>query len=704
MPSNSIGHITRWSFARALHIAAVVVALGSHAIAGSSGSGESAKAFRILVDERAQSNRNVASGSDTIGPVKSIAEAIALAREMRRSTPEPLDITIDIATGTYRLESPVVLGAEDSGTVEHPLVIRGQKDGSTRIVGSQSLKRVKADPSNVFFARMNPAARSHVEVYELPEALRSTLNIELARFHPVLASPVPFEIFDESGALWPARWPNSGWARTVTATDGETPTFSLGTDRAAQWVGEPDMWAAGYFKEEWSFETQRIGAVDSASNQLSLVKSLPYGLQAGSRVYVYHAASELDEEGEWYRDRGSNSVFIWRRSPSMGTVPEVSVTETGFVANGASNIRIESVTIERFRANGIRVLGGSNIVVTEARVGWTGALGASFKDSFNSGIRNSLIADTGEGGVQLFGGNRATLTPAGMFVESCQIIRFSRLGQTYRPAVELRGVGNIVKGSFIAGSPHVAIMFLGNDHRIEGNEITDVVTDTSDSGAIYTGRDFSARGTVLRRNFLHDIRAARGFEIKGIYFDDFASGIKVEENLFLRVDQPVFIGGGRDNEIVGNVFLASEPALHIDGRGLTWAKKSFENPNNTLRARLAEVPFYSSSTWRTRYPNLVNLLQDDPAVPKRNVSRDNLIIGGVDYRLFPEVEKADQLLGPEAAIDPAVRAGLTQLAIAGLRTAEDVLQMVGPHLPDSLDSFPWAAMDRAGGFAVPPRR
>jgi hypothetical protein len=699
-----VGDTTRLSFAVALQIAALAFTLGPDAIAGGSGGGALAKKVRILVDARAQQDREPTSESDTIGPVQSIAEAVALARQRRQSAPEPLNITIEIASGTYRLQSPVMLGAQDSGTVEHPLVIRGQHDGATRIVGSAPLKRISVDPSNAFFARMNPAARSHVEVYELPNELRSSPNIDLARFHPVLASPVPFEIFDENGALWPARWPNSGWARTVTATAGEIPTFSLGTERTLQWVGEPDMWAAGYFKEEWSFETQRIGAVDSASKEVSLVKSLPYGIQAGSRVYVYHAASELDEEGEWYRDRETNSVFLWPRSPATDVVPEVSITETGFVSNGASNIRFESLTVERFRANGIRVLGGSNIVVSEARIGWTGALGASFQDSFNSGIRNSLITDTGEGGVQLFGGNRATLSPAGMFVENCQIVSFSRLGQTYRPAVELRGVGNSVTGSYLSGSPHVAVIFLGNDHRIEANEITNVVTDTSDSGAIYTGRDFSARGTVLRNNFLHDIRAARGFEIKGIYLDDFASGTRVEGNLFLRVDQPIFIGGGRDNESIGNIFLASEPALHIDGRGLTWAKESFKNPNNTLRARLAQVPFYTSSTWRTRYPKLVDLLDDDPAVPKRNVSRENLIIGGVAYQLFPEVDKAHQILGPEAAIDPTVRAGLSQLVIAGLRTAEDVFQTVGPHLPQNLNSLPWATMDRAGRLAVPNRR
>ena len=202
------------------------------------------------------------------------------------------------------------------------------------------------------------------------------------------------------------------------------------------------------------------------------------------------------------------------------------------------------------------------MTVVDSTIRWTGLHGASFVDSAESGIATSDISDTGEGGVLLSGGDRRTLAPAGLFVRDCRIVRFARIGHTFKPAVDIHGVGNIVAGNYIAEAPNFAVMFQGNDHLIEGNEITDVVNDTSDAGALYSSHDWTARGTIIRGNFLHDIKGRQpGFETKGVYLDDYTSGIAVRGNLFLRVEKPVFIGGGRDNLIEGNVFIASPPAV-----------------------------------------------------------------------------------------------------------------------------------------------
>ena len=36
------------------------------------------------------------------------------------------------------------------------------------------------------------------------------------------------------------------------------------------------------------------------------------------------------------------------------------------------------------------------------------------------------------------------------------------------------------------------------------------------------------------------------------------------------------IGGGRDNRVVGNVFLDCHPAVHVDARGKGWASFWFD--------------------------------------------------------------------------------------------------------------------------------
>lgn len=346
----------------------------------------------------------------------------------------------------------------------------------------------------------------------------------------------------------------------------------------------------------------------------------------------------------------------------------------------------------------MRVIGGRDVVVERATIRWAGLRAASFIDAIDSGIISSDIADTGEGGVLLKGGDRRTLTPARLFVRDCRIVRFSRIGRTFRPAVDMHGVGNIVAQSYIAEAPNFGIQFQGNDHLTEGNEITDVVNDTSDAGAIYTGVDWTARGTIIRGNFIHDIQpGADAFEVKGVYLDDFTSGTIVEGNLFLRVQQPVFIGGGRDNVVRGNVFIASPPAVFIDSRGLDWASKFVVDENSDLRRRLAEMPI-ASEPWRSRFPQLMRLLADAPGDARGNVSRGNLIVGRDAYQLEVRAVAAHQSLGPDlgASRHPS---GFERAKIETWRsatTAGEVGKAMAAEIAEAgWPSIDFAAMDRA---------
>lgn len=218
----------------------------------------------------------------------------------------------------------------------------------------------------------------------------------------------------------------------------------------------------------------------------------------------------------------------------------------------------------------------------------------------------------------------------------------------------------------------MAIFISGNDHEIAENIVGRVAEDANDAGAIYIGRDWTARGTVIRSNILCDIRAAPGFEVKGIYLDDFASGITIEDNLFLRVDQPVFIGGGRDNVIVRNVMVASSPAVTIDARGLTWARTSIDNPTSDLRKALAAMPV-SSPLWQTRYPPLARILEDDPRLPKGNRIGINLVVGGVPFQ-------RDGIPPGLHVSAPMVEITEVLPALQAARTGDDVSRILAPEL------------------------
>jgi hypothetical protein len=194
----------------------------------------------------------------------------------------------------------------------------------------------------------------------------------------------------------------------------------------------------------------------------------------------------------------------------------------------------------------------------------------------------------------------------------------------YTPAISLGGVGNRAAHNLIHDAPHMAIQFSGNDHVIELNEIHNVCLESNDAGAIYAGRDWTMRGTVIRHNYLHEITGFRDRGCVGVYLDDMFCGTTIYGNVFYKVTRAAFIGGGRDCTVENNIFVDCDPALHIDARAMNWASY---HVGTTMTDRFKAMP-YTSELWRKRYPRLVNILEDEPAAPKGNLVARNIFMGG----------------------------------------------------------------------------
>ena len=227
------------------------------------------------------------------------------------------------------------------------------------------------------------------------------------------------------------------------------------------------------------------------------------------------------------------------------------------------------------------------------------------------------------------GGDRKTLTPAGHFAENNHIHHFGRWDRMYRPGVFLSGVGLRASHNLIHDAPHSAILFGGNDHLIEFNEIHNVCQESHDCGAIYAGRSWTLRGHVIQNNYLHHLSGKDGGPCNGIYLDDLFSSATVQGNIFYQVLRPVFIGGGRDNLLQNNVFVDCPKALHVDARALGWCGPHADGriKEATEKGTIAGIR-YTEPPYSTRYPQLVNLLEDEPKKPKGNVVRRNIFWQG----------------------------------------------------------------------------
>lgn len=297
---------------------------------------------------------------------------------------------------------------------------------------------------------------------------------------------------------------------------------------------------------------------------------------------------------------------------------------------------MSGLTLEMTRTTALVVAGGRDVRFERGVLRNAGQSGASI-DGTAHVIDATELHDLGERGVALSGGNRARLTPAGNALTNSHVHHFGRWGWTYFPAVSLSGVGQIVTNNLFEKAPHAAMLFSGNDHRIERNEIRDVCDHTSDAGAIYAGRDWSYRGTVIRHNFVHDIKSAFRGGIHGVYLDDTLSGITVEGNVFYRVSgNAILHGGGRDDVMVNNIAARCGRAMTTDNRGRVRITHNPGDSWNILERLGRDGIQYQADPWAQRYPALAAVPNDwaimgDPGLgwlyPEGNVFARNVSFG-----------------------------------------------------------------------------
>ena len=543
-------------------------------------------------------------------------------------------ITVWIGGGTYALRNPLELGPQDSGSEHAPVTWAARPGQQVRISGGVVLSGFEPVTDPDVLKRLDESARGHV----LQVRLASLGLHDLPSIQAGMGwgnSRPGVELFFEDRPMTLARWPNHGFTR-IAGVLGLQPVDVRGTkgdavgaikyegDRPARWVDEKEVWLHGYWFWDWADERERVQRIDTAQHIIYLQPPYhSYGYRPGQWFYAENVLSELDEPGEYMVDHQANVLYFWPPGDLEKGRPTLPLTESLVHISGASHITLKGITFEACRGTAITVEGGADVRVVACVIRNTGGWAVSMRQSPESGVEGCDIYGNGDGGVIVEGGDRATLTPGHMFVDNCHIHHYARWNPVYKPGVMVGGVGNRVTHNLIDNAPHMAIGFGGNDHLIEYNEIHSVCYQSNDAGAMYAGRNWTMRGTIIRYNYLHDISGFEGRGCVGVYLDDQYCGTQIYGNLFWKVTRAAMIGGGRDCSIINNIFVDCTPAIHLDARGLGWAADGFSG----LKASLEAMP-YQKPPWSLRYPQLVHILQDDPMAPKGNVVARNICVGG----------------------------------------------------------------------------
>ena len=556
---------------------------------------------------------------------------------------------IVLRAGRYARTASFRLAVEDGGTADAPIRYRAATGEAVVLHGALEVppERLARLEDAAALARLpDDAARRHVRVVDL-----GALGID--RLPPVEARgfgrpirPAPAELFQGGRPLTLARWPNEGFTQTGEVLDpgsrprdGDTsnrpPRFRYEGARPARWARAEDAWVYGYWFHDWADESLPLAAVDPESGEILLGAPHRYGVKRGTPFYVENLLEELDRPGEYFVDRRRLRLYVWPPEEAPGGWL-LSRLETPLVEiAGASHLGLEGLGLETTCGDAIAIENGRQVRVERCTIHGIGARAVTVRGGTGHRVVRCRIHATGEGGIVLEGGDRATLTASGHEVSDCDIFDFSRRTATYRPAVHLLGCGHRVAHNHLHHAPHAAVLFGGNDHVIEKNEIDHVLTRTGDGGAVYCGRDWTLAGTVIRDNHFHDLQGIGRWE-NAVYVDDQASGITIRGNLIERCHLGMLMGGGRRNVIEENVFVDCKTALRFGARGLGWAR----HLRATLEERLAAVP-YREEPWRSRFPWLSTLLEDEPMAPRHNVIVNNVLVrsGPIDAHLAKEVSE-----------------------------------------------------------------
>lgn len=631
----------------------------------------------------------------TVGPFATLEAARDAIRRLKKQSSLPAGgVVVDLAAGTYERSHAFELSSDDSGTADSPITYRAAKGAEVRIVGGKLVTAWKPVTDRAVLEQLDPLARGKVFQADLKA-------LGIADFGKVSSGGM--ELFFNDRPVQIARWPNEGFVK-IRAITPEAPVelhgrkgtkvgkFYYEGDRPNRWKNENDLWVHGYWFWDWSDEYQRVAKIDVDKQLIELAKpDHGYGYLRGARYYVLNSLAEIDTPGEWQLNRATGTLYFWPPSDIEKGRAVVSAIPSLVAGSNVSHVTFKGLTFEATRGTAVKLQGGNGTQIVGCTIRNTGDKGIELVDGTHNAVRGCDIYNTAAGGIVLSGGDRASLTPGENVAENNHIYEYSRRQRTYSPGVTIAGVGNAVRHNLFHDAPHNAVQLAGNEHVIEFNEFHNVCEETDDVGAFYMGRDWTQRGNIVRYNYFHHLgKSGGGVGVMAIYLDDWSSGTMIFGNVCFKAGRAVLLGGGRDNTVDNNIFVDCSPSVHVDSRGLGWAKSYFDSTDNTLIERLKAVD-YRHPPWSTRYPQLLTLYQDEAALAKGNVVTHNISVGGkwldlLDHLTDKIVKVQDNLVDKDPKFmdrahgdfqlrddSPAFQLGFKRIPVAkmGLYQSED---------------------------------
>lgn len=537
------------------------------------------------------------------------------------------DVEVIISEGRYLFEDTLRFDNEDI-----PATYKAEGkvyfDGGI-IIDNNKVKKVSDE--KILERIIEEKAREYIYEIDLSEYDFEIGEFGARGFrHPYI--PAPNELFVNGKAQKIASYPKEGHITLGKVIDpGSRPMkgdfslrggiFGYDGERGDKWVDAEDAYVSGFFSNCYADDTIKIDKINPEDKTIKLAMPALGSLKPNSehRWKIVNLLEEVSEAGEYYIDRKNRKLYFYPDCDIENAQIQLSVLTTPMLSFiGAENIRFEGITFENSRGSGVYIEAGEGITVEKCEFrnlgivavqigqgvtplpdGLTNCHGKYDHDKIKpepmsegvgswheyiyeyaafdgNGGKNHLISgcdihDMGAGGIMLGGGNRKKLIPANNKVYNCHIHDVNRLDLTYKGAVNIWGVGNIISHCELENLEGFAVYIHGNDHLLEYTKIHNVAKSISDGAAIYMGRDTSEVGNKIRYNFIYDIKNPHSYDMYGftaIYFDDNCIYNEVYGNYFYDIVQKgrfffstIHWNCGGQTSVANNIFIDCYPGI-----------------------------------------------------------------------------------------------------------------------------------------------
>lgn len=603
-----------------------------------------------------------------IAPFKSLEAARDAVRKLKSLSGLPAGgVQIIVLEGTYLINNSFTLTEEDSGTVKAPIVYQGVQKDKVVLSGGVPIdaKRLKLVIDTTLLDRLKPSARGKVMSIDLS-------NDKVASLFP--GEGKYGQISMDGYMLQLAQWPNRGYNHIgEIVEEGPTTRWLKPGEKAKEYSRENptggkfilketlspsiqkefertgDMHAQGYFHNDWYFQDESIGKMDSGTIQL--LRYTRYGIvgkitSLPRRVRLYNVLAELDEPGEWYFDKKEQRLYVW---PIKGfTAGKSSLTVTGNQLESINNsfepvrnrngsdleqpmLKMNNTEYITFRD--FTIENSSNIAVSISGGKYNLLAGSTIRNGAGKGIRIEGGKCNGITGCDFYdlysafnisGGDFKSLDHCYNFATN-NIIRDCRL-RGYG-VIGLSGVG-IYFAHNLLSNMNGAVMYETVDLLMEYNEFFNIGWEMGDFNVAYCGAQWHTMNNVVRYNFVHHLIEPGGHPILAFRNDDGGAGLKIYGNVMYRSGRGGGTFNGFLNDFQNNIVLETpvmwwtlKNKITPEGIKAEWddlqkfgrdLPKGDKGDHIYIMEQLIGEKGWLKSPWKEAFPQLAKAIEINP--------------------------------------------------------------------------------------------